>query len=72
MIEMLAVPIIPPLAGAELFVAAVLSWIGFNIYRTSRDPKTPPAEGVLLDLGLGLVAVTAAVFLLSASLRILF
>jgi hypothetical protein len=70
--EALLVPAVGPSAAAELFVAAVLGWIGFNIYRTSRDPKTPPAEGVLLDLGLGLVAVTAAMFLLSASLRILF
>lgn len=61
----------PPVA-AELLVAAVLSWIGLSIHKTVRDPKTPPAEGVLLDLGLGLVAVTAAVFWLSASLRILF
>jgi hypothetical protein len=37
-----------------------------------RDPKTPPAESVLLDLSLGLVTVMAAVFLLSASLKILF
>ncbi len=61
----------PPVI-AELLVAAVLSWIGLNIHKTVRDPKTSPSEGVLLDLGLGLVAVTAAVFWLSASLRILF
>jgi uncharacterized membrane protein len=58
--------------AAELFVAAVLSWIGFNVHKTLRDPKTPPAESVLLDLSLGLVTVMAAVFLLSASLKILF
>jgi hypothetical protein len=33
---------------------------------------TPPAEGVMLDLGLGFVAVTVAVLLLSASTMILF
>jgi hypothetical protein len=58
--------------AAELFAAAVLSWIGFNIHKTLRDPKTPPAESVLLDLSLGLVTVTAAVFWLSASLKIFF
>lgn len=67
-----AIPAAVPPAAAELLVAAVLSWIGLNIHKTVRDPKTPPAEGVLLDLGLGLVTVTAVVFWLSASLRILF
>jgi hypothetical protein len=69
MIEALSVSATP---ASELLVAAVLSWICLNIHRTSRDPKTPPAEGVMLDLGLGLLAVTAAVLLLSASLKILF
>jgi hypothetical protein len=69
MVEALSASAIP---AAELLVAVVLSWVGLNIYKTLRDPKTPPAEGVMLDLGLGLVAVTAAVFLLSASLRIFF
>jgi hypothetical protein len=58
--------------AAELFVAAVLSWIGLNIHRISRDPKTPPAESVLLDLGLGLVTVTALVFWFSAFLKLFF
>jgi hypothetical protein len=66
----LRVPAIP--AAAELFVAAVLSWIGFNIHRTARDPKTPPAESVLLNLSLGLVAVTVLVFRFSASLELFF
>jgi hypothetical protein len=70
--EALFIPAIVPSAGAELFVAAVLGWIGLNIHKTVRDPKTPPAAGVLLDLGLGLVAVTALVFLFSASLKIFF
>lgn len=61
-----------PSAAAELFVAAVLGWIGLNIHKTVRDPKTPPATGVLLDLGLGLVTVTALVFLFSASLKVFF
>lgn len=68
--ELLAVPNVPPLAAAELLVAATLSWIGLNIYRKVRDPMTPPAEGVMLDIGF--VAVTVAVLLLSASTIILF
>jgi hypothetical protein len=47
-------------------------WICFSIHKTLRDPRTPPAEGVLLDLGLGLMAVTAAVFWLVGSLSIYF
>ena len=61
-----------PAAVAELFIAALLSWICFSIHKTLRDPRTPPAEGVMLDLGLGLVAVTAAVFWLVGSLSIYF
>jgi hypothetical protein len=59
-------------AATELFAAAVLGWIGLNIHKTSRDPKTPPADGVLLDLSLGLVTVTALVLLVSASLKVFF
>jgi hypothetical protein len=70
MIEALPVPTIP--ATAELFVAAVLSWIALTIDKASRDPKTPPAHRVLLDLSLGLVAVMALVFYLSAFLKIFF
>jgi hypothetical protein len=70
--EALLIPAIPPPAVAELFVAAVLGWIGLNLHKTVRDPTTPPAAGVLLDLSLGLVAVTALVFLFSASLKVFF
>ena len=70
--EALLIPAIPPPAVAELFVAAVLGWIGLNLHKTVRDPKTPPAAGVLLDPSLGLVAVTALVFLFSASLKVFF
>ena len=68
------VPGIPAavLTAVQLFVAAVLSWIGLAIYRVSRNPKTPPSDGVILDLGLGLVTVTAAVLWFSASLKVLF
>jgi hypothetical protein len=70
--DALLVPAIAPSAAAEFFVAAVLVWIGLNIRKTVRDPRTPPAAGVLLDLGLGLVVVTALVFLFSASLKVFF
>jgi hypothetical protein len=70
--EALLIPAIAPSAAADLFVAAVLGWIGLNIHKTVRDPRTPPAAGVLLDLGLGLVTVTALVFLFSASLKVFF
>ena len=72
MIEIPAIPAVPPVATAELLAAATLSWIGFNIHRTLRDPRTSPAEGVMLDLGLGLITVAAAVLWLSASAMILF
>jgi hypothetical protein len=75
MIEALPVPTISATvlpAAAQLFVAAVLSWIGLTINKASRDPKTPPAHRVLLDLSLGLVAVMALVFYLSAFLKIFF
>ena len=74
-VQALLIPVIlatVPSAAAELFVAAVLGWIGLNIHKTVRDPKTLPAAGVLLDLCLGLVTVTALVFLFSASLKLLF
>jgi hypothetical protein len=72
MMETLLVAAVSPLAAAEILDASVLSWICSNIHNTLRDPKTPPAEGVMLDLGLGFVAVTVAVLLLSASAMILF
>jgi hypothetical protein len=65
------IPNIPAavVTAAELLVAAVLSWIGLTIYRVSRNPKTTPADGVILDLGF--VAV-AAVLWFSVSLTFLF
>ena len=58
------------LTTVQMFVAAVLSWIGLTIYKVSRNPKTPPSDGVILDLGL--VTVTAAVLWFSVSLKFLF
>jgi hypothetical protein len=68
------VPNIPAavVTAAELLVAAVLSWIGLTIYKASRNSKTTPADGVILDLGLGLVTVAAAVLWFSVSLTFLF
>jgi hypothetical protein len=60
------------LTAAQLLVAAVLRRIGLAIYKVSRNPKTPPSDGVILDLGLGLVTVAAAVLWFSASLKFLF
>ncbi len=70
--EVLSVPNVSPPAVAELVVAAMLSWICLNIRRTLRDPRTPPAQGVMLDLGLALAAVTAAVFWMAGSPSIFF
>jgi hypothetical protein len=64
------VPNIPAavVTAAELLVASVLSWIGLTIYEVSRNPKTTPADGVIL----GLVAMAAAVLWFSVSLKFLF
>jgi hypothetical protein len=70
--DALLIPAITPSAVGEFCIAAVLGWIGLNIHRTVRDPRTPPAAGVLLDLGLGLVTVTALVFLFSATIKVFF
>ncbi|MGI8909037.1 MAG: hypothetical protein ACR2JR_00535 [Rubrobacteraceae bacterium] len=42
--------------------ALLLTVIGLVLRRASRDPKTPRGDAVLVDLGLGLVAVVASVF----------
>lgn len=39
----------------------LLTIIGLFLRRASRDPKTPCGDAVLVDLGLGLVAVAASV-----------
>ena len=63
---------IPASVGAQVFVAAVLSWIDLNLYKTSQDPKTPPGDAVLLDLWLGLVTVAVIVLWFGAALRLLY
>jgi hypothetical protein len=40
--------------------------------RASRDPQTPRAEGVLIDLGLGLVAVVVSVLWLQVFVSMVF
>lgn len=51
---------------ATIFVAIILSWLGFHLLKALRDPKTRPGDAVLLELGLGLAATAAAVFWLCA------
>ncbi len=41
--------------------ALLLTVIGLFLRCASRDPKTPRGDAVLVDLGLGLVAVFASV-----------
>lgn len=61
-----------PSPAAEIFVAAVLSWICLTLNSAARNRKTAPSDRVMLDLGLGLAAVMAAVFWLSALMGALF
>ncbi|MGI9049623.1 MAG: hypothetical protein ACR2GU_09690 [Rubrobacteraceae bacterium] len=58
--------------AVQVFIAAVLSWIDLNLYKTSHDPRTPPGEAVLIDLWLGLVTVAAVVLWLGAAVRIFY
>ncbi|MBA2782623.1 MAG: hypothetical protein H0T74_06850 [Rubrobacteraceae bacterium] len=46
---------------AYTWPALLLTIIGLFLRRASRDPKTPCGDAVLVDLGLGLVAVAASV-----------
>ena len=46
---------------AYAWSALLLTIIGLFLRRASRDPKTPRGDAVLVDLGLGLVAVFASV-----------
>ena len=62
----------PASVGAQVFVAAVLSWIDLNLYKTSRDPGTTPGDAVLLNLWLGLVTVAVVVLWFGAALRLLY
>ena len=57
---------------ADLWPALLLTVIGMYLRRASRDPQTPRAEGVLIDLGLGLVAVVVSVLWLRVFLSMVF
>ena len=58
--------------AAQVLVAVVLSWICIELFKGVRDPGTQRGDALVLDLGLGLAAVTAAVLWLSVSLQIVF
>ncbi len=52
--------------------ALLLTIIGGFLRRTSRDPKTPHGDAVLVDLGLGLVVVTASILWLRVLVSVVF
>ena len=60
--------------GAWLAYAcpALLLTIIVFLRRDSRDPKTPRGDAVLVDLGLGLVAVFASVLWLQVFVLVVF
>ena len=57
---------------AKTFAAVLLTWMGVALYRAARNPRTTRGDAVLLDLGLGLVTVTAAVLWVLVPLEIFF
>jgi hypothetical protein len=57
---------------AYAWPALLLTIIGLVLRRVSRDPKTPRGDAVLVDLGLGLVAVVASVLWLQVLLLVIF
>jgi hypothetical protein len=59
-------------ALAKTFAAGLLTWVGLCLFRAVRNPRTPRGDAVLLDLGLGLVAVAATVLWVSVLLEIHF
>lgn len=52
--------------------ALLFTVTGLFLRRASRDPKTPRGDAVLVDLGLGLVAVVASVLWLRVFMVIAF
>jgi len=65
----------PPAApsGGPVDLAHCTSVVsGISLYRAVRNPCTARGDAVLLDLGLGIVAVTAGVFRVGVSLEIFF
>ena len=57
---------------AYLWPALLLTVVGVYLRRASRDPQTTRAEGVLIDLGLGLVAVVVSVLWLRVFLSMVY
>lgn len=64
------IPWDPSLAYA--LPALLLTIVGLLLRRASRDPKTPRGDAVLVDLGLGLVAVFALVLWLQVFVSVVF
>ncbi len=54
----------------QTFVAAILSWVDWALYRASRDSRTSRADAVLLDLIFGLLTVAVVVICFSVFLRL--
>ena len=64
------IPWDPSLAYA--LPALLLTIVGLRLRRASRDPKTPRGDAVLVELGLGLVAVFALVLWLQVFVSVVF
>ncbi len=52
--------------------ALLLTVVGLHLRHASRDPKTPRGDAVLVDLGLGLAAVSASVLWFRAFVSVVF
>ena len=52
--------------------ALLITFVGLRLHRVSRDPRTSRGDAVLVDLGLGLVAVLAFVMWLQVFVSIVF
>jgi hypothetical protein len=62
-------------AGPELvyaWPALLLTVVGLGLRRISGDARAPRGDAVMVELCLGIVAVTALMFWLVVSLRVLF
>ena len=61
--------------GASLAYAGpalLITVIGLFLRRASRDPRTPRGDAVLIDLGLGFVAIIASVLWLQVFVSVVF
>ena len=57
---------------AYAWPALLLTIIGLFLRRASRDPRTPRGDAVLIDLGLGFVAIIASVLWLQVFVSVVF